>query len=148
MLLFLAVIPALAYPLQLVLPGFKHKGRKGQRDLAIILSCIGYTAGVVVGYLTKADARVQLVYNTYLISVLVLLFLNCFHIRASGHACSVVGPLLFLCCYGRYEGISPCIIVAMAVVWSSLVLKRHTVRELVLGGAASTVTFVIMNALL
>lgn len=144
-LLFLAVIPALAYPLQPILPGFRGKGRSGQRKLAMILSCAGYVAGVIVGYAMRVGSEVQMIFNTYLLSVFVLVLLNCFHVRASGHACSVSGPLLFLCVYGHYTVILPCVLIAGMVTWSSLVLKRHTVKELILGASVSVTSFVLMR---
>lgn len=142
---FLAAIPTLAYLLQPILPGFRGKGRSGQRKLAMILSCIGYTAGVIVGYSVGVGSDVQMIYNTYLLSVIILAILNCFHIHASGHACSVSGPLLFLCVYGHYFVIVPCVLIAAAVVWSSLVLKRHTVKELSLGASVSMSSFLLMS---
>ncbi len=147
-LLFLAVIPALAYALQPIVPGFRHKGRSGQRTLAIILSCVGYTAGVITGYAMRMSNEVKLIFNTYFLSVVVLVALNCFHVRASGHACSVAGPLIFLVFYGHYFMILPCVLIAVAVVWSSLWLKRHTVKELMLGFTVSTVSFFFVNWLL
>ncbi|MBE6672722.1 MAG: hypothetical protein E7599_04290 [Ruminococcaceae bacterium] len=147
-ILFLAVIPALAYPLQPILPGFRGKGRAGQRRLAMILSCIGYIAGVVTGYAVNVGVQVQMIFNTYLLSVLILVLLNCFHVHASGHACSVSGPLLFLCVYGHYFVIIPCVVIAAMVVWSSLSLKRHTVKELALGASVSMGSFVIMNVIM
>ena len=147
-LLYLAVIPALAYILQPLIPALRHKGRSGQRTLAMILSVVGYLAGVITGYAMKVGSEVQLIYNTYLLSVIVLVLFNCFHIRASGHACSVAGPLIFLCVYGHYFIIPVCILIAVAVVWSSLVLKRHTVKDMIFGAAVSTLSFVCMNAIL
>lgn len=43
-LLFLTVLPAISYPLQPIMPYFKHQGREGQRNLAIIAANIGYIA--------------------------------------------------------------------------------------------------------
>jgi hypothetical protein len=45
--LSLMIIPVLAYPLQNVIPGFKGKGRDGQRKLAFIFTLFGYLAGTM-----------------------------------------------------------------------------------------------------
>lgn len=141
---YLAIIPALAYILQPIIPVLRDKGRSGQRILAMILSVLGYSAGVVTGYVTGVGNEVQLIYNTYLLSVVVLVIFNCFDIRASGHACSVAGPLIFLGMYGHYFVIPFCVGITVLVVWSSLVLNRHTVKELILGALVSTLSLVCM----
>ena len=41
-IVFLAVIPTLAYPLQPIMPGFKGKGRDGQRKLAFVTTTLAY----------------------------------------------------------------------------------------------------------
>jgi len=146
--LFLAVIPLLAYLLQPFIPYFFQKGRSGQRALAIIVSCVGYTAGAVTGYISGVGREIQLIYNTYLLSVIVLTLFNCFHVRVSGHACSVSGPLVFLCYYGHIAFILPCILIACCVIWSSLTLKRHTARDLIAGASVSVLSFFIMNMIM
>lgn len=147
-LLYLAVIPALAYFVQPLVPGLRHKGRSGQRTLAMILSVTGYFSGVVTGYVTGVGRDVQLIYNTYLLSVIILVVLNCLHVRASGHACSVMGPLIFLCIYGHYFIIPVCIVIGAAVTWSSLLLRRHTVRDLIFGASVSTLSLVCMQLIM
>lgn len=47
-MLFLGVLPLLAYPLQKYIPVYKDKGREGQRNLAIILAA---AAGMVLAVL-------------------------------------------------------------------------------------------------
>ena len=144
-LLFLAVIPALAYLLQPMIPCFARKENAGMRKLAMILSAIGYPTGVVMGYAFEMGGQVQLIFNTYLLSLIILIIFNLLKIRASGHACSVSGPLLFLCVYGHYFVILPCLLISAAVVWSSLTLKRHTVKELLLGASVSMGSFLVMQ---
>lgn len=134
LLLLLGIVPVLAYPLQLLLPGWKAKGREGQRKLAFILSIAGYTAAMAVGYGMHVSNDLQLICNTYFISVVLLAILNkLFHVRASGHACSMTGPLVFLIYYIGWIYLPISLIVAAAVIWSSLYLKRHTVKDLILG---------------
>lgn len=131
---FLGIVPILAYPLQPVLPKFKDKGREGQRKLAFILSIAGYLLAVIIGYFMGVGSNLQFIYNTYLISVILLTIINKgFHIRASGHACSATGPLLFLVYLFGFKAIVPCIIVGSLTIWASLTLKRHTKKDIAMG---------------
>lgn len=141
-LLYLGIIPVLAYPLQPFIPGFKGQGREGQRSLAFILTLVGYVLAVVTGYLIGANDNLQLIYITYVISVILLTVMNkILHIRASGHACSVTGPLIFLIYFTGWKALLPCIVVGAGSVWSSLKLKRHTAKELTLGSLICVLSF-------
>jgi hypothetical protein len=143
--LSLMIIPVLAYPLQNVIPGFKGKGRDGQRKLAFIFTLFGYLAGAVIGYLTHVTADLQFVLNAYLLSVLILIFFNkVLHIRASGHGCSVTGPLVLLIYFIGPVVILPCIMLACAVVWSSVLLKRHKPSDLAFGGLSVIISCAIL----
>lgn len=142
MLVLLGIVPILAYPLQAVLPGWKEKGREGQRKLAFVLSIIGYTAAMAAGYLMNVSKELQLICNTYFISVVLLTVCNkLLHIRASGHACSMTGPLVFLIYFIGWQYFPVSLIVAAAVIWSSLYLKRHTVKDLILGILVCLIAF-------
>lgn len=44
----LGIFPVLAYPLQKILPKYRHQGREGQRNLALILNLAGYTAALIL----------------------------------------------------------------------------------------------------
>lgn len=143
--LSLMIIPVLAYPLQNVIPGFKGKGRDGQRKLAFIFTLFGYLAGAIIGYLTHVTADLQFVLNAYLLSVLILIFFNkVLHIRASGHGCSVTGPLVLLIYFIGPVVILPCIMLACAVVWSSVLLKRHKPSDLAFGGLSVIISCAIL----
>jgi hypothetical protein len=143
--LSLMIIPVLAYPLQNVIPGFKGKGRDGQRKLAFIFTLFGYLAGTIIGYLTHVTADLQFVLNAYLLSVLILIFFNkVLHIRASGHGCSVTGPLVLLIYFIGPVVILPCIMLACAVVWSSVLLKRHKPSDLAFGGLSVIISCAIL----
>ncbi|NLK95939.1 MAG: hypothetical protein GX275_12270 [Clostridiales bacterium] len=51
---------------------------------------------------------------------------------------------MILICY--FEGIKyliPCIILFAGVVWSSLTLKRHLLKDLLIGGLCPMVSFII-----
>lgn len=132
-LLFLAVFPLLAYPLQPFLPKFRDAGRRGQRKLAIIMAVVGYILGVLYALYVRAGHELLLVYLGYLLSgSLIALFNKTFAIRASGHACGVAGPIAFL-----YVFFGPCalwgLIVLALVYWASLRMKRHTLSQLLWG---------------
>ena len=139
----LALIPTLAYPLQPIIPGFKGKGRDGQRALAFVTSAIGYITGFAYALISRATNEFKFIVTAYLLSVVLLLIFNkIFHLKASGHACGVLGPLLFAVYFMGWVWAIPCAVIAVAVVWSSIVLGRHTPRDLCLGGACAIASFV------
>ena len=137
-LVFLVLIPLAAYPLSYAVPTLRKKGRKAQRDLAFALSFTGYGAAVTYGLITHVESPLLLIFLTYFLSVLGLLFFNLvLKKRASGHACSTMGPLVFLVYFIGPYGLPVCILVAVLVVWSSLFLKSHTTSELIFGAASA-----------
>ena len=130
---FLTVLPLLAYPLQKVFPGWKEKGRSGQRSLAILMAVAGYIAGILYAVAAAVPEGMLLVYLAYLFSgCLILLFNKGLKIKASGHACGVAGPLALLVCL-----LGPAALLGLpvlgAVYWASLRMGRHTWKELILG---------------
>ncbi len=146
-ILFIGILPVLSYPLQPVLPYFKHKGREGQRNLAIIFSVLGYILGCVLALCFGAPKdTVLFIYLDYLISgVLIALFNKVFKLRASGHACGLVGPvamiLYFSITRAHYYMLIPAgvgLLLTVPVFISSIKMKRHTFPQL-LGGSAITV---------
>ena len=141
----LALIPTLAYPLQPIIPGFKGKGRDGQRALAFVTSAVGYIVGFVYAFISGATADFKFIIASYLLSVVLLLIFNklC-GLKASGHACGVLGPLLFAVYFMGWWWALPCAVIAAAVVWSSISLSRHTPKELCLGGACALAAFASM----
>lgn len=142
----LAVIPALAYPLQPIIPGFKGKGRDGQRGLAFVTSALGYIVGFAYAYISHATNEFKFIIAAYLLSVILLLVFNkIFHLKASGHACGVLGPLLFAVYFLGPVWVIPCSIVAVGVAWSSIALSRHTPRDLCLGGICALTAFITMG---
>jgi MFS family permease len=131
--IFLTVFPVLAYPLQPYIKKFKDKGREGQRNLAIITGVSGYLLGILCAIILNAPKAVWLIYLTYFISgVGIALFNKVLKIRASGHACGVVGPMaLLVLLVGKKALVG--IILLVSVYWASLRMKRHTVSQLVWG---------------
>ena len=134
-LFFLTVLPTLAYPLQKYIPHFKDKGRDGQRTLAMSFSFAGYLLGTITVYVTSAPLQLKLIYMEYLLCGAAMLLLNkCFHLKASGHACGIVGPVILLLYFGLYI---PAIIgtaLIVPVYISSIRTKQHTAPQL-LGGS-------------
>lgn len=142
-LLLLGVVPILAYPLQKVIPAFKEKGRAGQRKLAFITNLIGYTAAFLWALISKAEDGLLLICSTYFFSVVLLTICNVLHFKASGHASSFTGPLLVLVYALGWKVIVPCVLVAVAIIWSSIELKRHTMKQLLAGIGVCMASFAI-----
>lgn len=146
----LVVLPTLAYPLQHWISYFRDKGREGQRNLAIYITFLGYFLGAVYGILTNATLMLQMIFDTYLISVILLLILNkVFNIKGSGHSCSITGCCVFLY---FYTGMSIYFIfmlgMLLLVYWASLSTKRHSFIQLLLGSGLCVIGFYITNLLL
>ncbi len=141
MLIFLGIFPVLAYPLQKIIPKFRREGRNGQRKLAFVTNVIGYTAAFVWSFANKENRGIMLICSTYFFSVCILAVCNMLHFKASGHACSATGPIIFLLYFIGKKTIGPLVIVASAIIWSSLELKRHTVPQLVGGIAVCIIAF-------
>ena len=141
MILFIAVFPSLAYLLQPFLPGFKEKGREGQRELAFFTSVLGYLCGVIFAIVTRAPSIIHIICWSYLLSVGLLTLVNkTTPVKASGHACGVAGPL---CALIYYFGIIalPVTVVFILMAWSSIKLKRHGCFDIIFGGATSVTAF-------
>lgn len=140
----LMLVPILSYPIAAVIPSLKAKGRDGQRNAGFVTSIIGYTAVFIYGLLANVSMDLMLIYTTYFLSVIVLALINkVFKHRASGHACSIVGPLILTVYFAGWIYLLPCTIILALVIWSSLYLKRHTKTELFWGGFSSTLSFII-----
>ncbi|MFA6940682.1 MAG: hypothetical protein WCQ54_06810 [Clostridiaceae bacterium] len=135
--IYLTVLPILAYPMQKILPKFKDKGRDGQRKLAFIMVVLGYTLGIISALILKAPKNYLTIYLGYFLSGIILTLINkLLKIKASGHACGVMGPVL-ICIYfiGKYSWLF--LLLIPIVFWSRLTMGRHTLRELLLGTSVS-----------
>lgn len=149
-IIFLVALPTLAYPLQLCIPYFRNKGREGQRNLAIYMTFLGYFLGVMYGILTNATLMLQMIFDTYFVSVMLLLILNkVFNIKASGHSCSITGCCLFLYFYtGAGIYFIFMLVMLLLVYWASLNTKRHSFIQLLLGSGLCVIGFYVTNLLL
>ena len=134
-ILFLGLVPVLAYPIQKLLPS-KGEVREEQRNIAFILTFTGYLTALICSIAGNCGRELRYIIVSYFISMSLLVFFNkVLHVRASGHACSVTGTLYFLSFFLGRAAIIPCLGIAIAVVWSSLHLKRHTIKEIFWGSA-------------
>lgn len=132
---FIALLPVLAYPLQLIIPPFKHQGREGQRNLAFIMCNLGYIFSVLYAIIFKAGAPVTTMLVTYLLSGMTLLFVNkLFKFKASGHSCGLLGPLTALVYFVSPYCLPAGIALLGLALWSSVYMKRHTVMQFIVGG--------------
>jgi hypothetical protein len=75
-MLFLVLVPTIAYPLSGIIPKLKAKGRAGQRTLAFGFSLVGYCAALVYGLVAHVGRGVLLIYLAYFISVVMLVIFN------------------------------------------------------------------------
>jgi hypothetical protein len=141
-LLGLTVLPILAYPVAYAIPAYRKKGREVQRSMAMYFSTVGYVAVFVYGLLTDVGVGLMHIYAGYLFSVVIILVSNkVFKVRVSGHACSVSGPLVFSGYFLGSWGIAVGAVCWVAILWASLVMKRHTVKEFLLGTLTCLVAF-------
>ena len=140
-ILFLGILPILSYPLQRFIPYYKDKGREGQRSLAIVFSVAGYILGCVLALIFQAPLNTVLfIYLDYLISgVLIAIFNKLLHLKASGHACGIVGPVAMLAYWGLYIPAAIGAVLTVFVFISSIKMKRHTFLQLV-GGSLITLS--------
>lgn len=142
-ILLLVIIPVLAYPLQSVIPTFKDKGRDGQRKLAFIMSLLSYTAMMLYGIIAKVSPDMLLICLTYFLTVIILTLSNKLHIKSSGHAASCTSPLVFFVYYFSWRAFFPSILIFLVILWSSLVTKRHTIKEFLVGSVICVISFTI-----
>lgn len=130
----LAVLPTLGYPLQKYIPYFKDRGRNGQRTLAMLFSATGYLLGIILGLATSSPRELMCVYLEYLLCGVAMLVLNrIFKIKASGHACGIIGPVILLLYFRLCIPAAIGLVLTLPVYSSSLKTKRHTASELAVG---------------
>lgn len=140
--LFLTVVPLLAYPLSRLLPKYRVKGREGQRNLALVMNLASYAGALLYGLITGVSKGLELIFMVYFLSVLILIVFNkVIGIRASGHASSLAGPLLMSVYFIGGESILPCVLIFGAIAWSSMTLNRHTLKELGFGILSTVLAF-------
>ncbi len=141
-------IPLLAYPFSRILMPKKEK-REAQRNLALILSAVGYFIGLIGCFILKPGKVTMVFFSSYCISIVLLLLLNkLLHFKASGHACSTTTPAVLLPWQlNAFWGIVG-IAIVVSVYFSSIKLKRHTFPQLLVGTACSSLALVISIVLI
>ena len=145
-LVLLCAVPTLAYPLQRFIPGFRDRGREGQRTLAMIFSFSGYLLGVAVAFIFRAPLELKLIYLEYFLCGVGMIAINkVFKIKASGHACGIVGPVIMLSYFGLYIPAALIgILLILPVFIASVKTKQHTVPQLIGGSAIPAVVLGIL----
>lgn len=143
---FLGILPILGYPLQKYILYFKKKGREGQRSLAMIFCVTGYLIGTFTVFATNASSELCIIYLEYLCSgIIMIVFNKGFHLRASGHACGIVAPVLLFIYFNMFI---PAVIGGLFVIpvlISSLKTKRHTMPQLLGGCLISAVCLIVIK---
>lgn len=143
MIALLGLVPALAYVLSGLIPKVKQQGREGQRKLAFVTNLAGYSIALLWAILTNVRKELLLICLTYFISVVLLTICNKrFHFRASGHASSFTGPLILMIYFLGWKVIIPSFLIAALIIWSSIYLKRHTIKELAGGMLVNILAFI------
>ncbi len=138
---FLTILPVLAYPVARLIPALKKRGRETERDVAIVFSICGYIGGMTVSVLggTLFERRL---FSIYLVSCVVLFVCNLLHLKVSGHTCGISGPIAL-----ASITISPWwllgYLLLVPVIWSSIVLKRHTLIQLLSGAIVPIVAIAL-----
>ena len=144
-LFFLTVLPVLAYPVSVLIPPLRRKGRDGQRNLAIVFSVLGYIGGFLFTLLAGGTGTEKVLFGTYLISGSVLAVCTCLHYKASGHACGCSGPVamlsVFICPWFLFG-----YLLITPIFWSSVKLKRHTVSQLLVGSVIPVLAMLVCCA--
>ena len=138
----LGLFPVLAYAVWAVIPGFRKRGRVMQRRLAFVFSLIGYVGTFVYGRAAFVSRELKLIHMCYLLSAVILAVLNyIFKIKASGHACSVTGPLALSIYFIGWAALGPCLVIEAASFWASLRTRRHTSMQLISGILTALASF-------
>lgn len=138
----LGFFPVLAYVFCAIVPVLKKGGRDTQRRLAFLFTFLGYLVAWMYGYIWDLPEELILIYDTYFLSVILLLFLNfVVKIKASGHACSVSGPLVLSIYYIGAALILPCLLIEVVSFWASMKTKRHTLKQLIIGAVVAVAAF-------
>ena len=136
----IVIFPVLAYPVSLLAPALREKGREGQRNLAFIFSAAGYVLTFLYALQPGRSDAFRLITLIYVLSVAMLLFFNkLLHIRASGHSCSVSGPMIACLLFFGAKCLLPCLVLYGLSLWSSVVTRRHTAGEFLMGSFANLV---------
>lgn len=143
----LTILPLLAYPMQPVIPKFKDKGRDGQRDLAIVFAVVGYVIGTIYCLLFSKSREMLYIFLSYFVSGVLIFVSTALHLKASGHACGIIGPMM-LAAFLHISWWWVYIPLYVIVMIASIKMKRHTPREFILGGLYPAIVTVAFSFIL
>lgn len=130
----LGILPIISYPIQRKFHLIKGESREAERKLAFVFCIGGYIIGAIICLFFNIPSLQKLLYMTYFFSgVIMILFNFVLKIRASGHMCGVAGPIAVAIYLFGWQYIFLFIILLGLVWWSSIKLKRHERRELIVG---------------
>ena len=147
--LYLGILPLLAYPLQAVTPHFKDKGRDGQRTLAMLFAVAGYIFCLITNLFAGATNGMWIICLEYLLSgILILVFNKGLHIKLSAHGCGSAGPIFLLLYFGLYIPASLMAVVTVFAYVASVKAKHHTVMQLIGGSAVSISLLFVLSSIL
>lgn len=142
-LVLLTLVPVSAYLLKFAIPAIRVRGRDGERKLAFIMAVTGYLAGVLVFMILHGPWVIFILFCTYFISGFTLLLLNRYvHIKASGHACGLAGPITFLICLAGGSSWYTALLVPL-VFWARIKLGRHDLKELIIGSLTGIIPAIL-----
>lgn len=137
LIVLLGIIPILSYPINKIFKG----DRKKERKLAFVFTFLSYGAGFIYALLANIDNHIKFIYYVYFFSVILLAILNIFFTNASGHMASLTG-LVFLSFNSiGYYTLLYTIPIYLITFLSSIKLKRHTAKELLLGTLTIVVSY-------
>jgi len=145
-ILFFTIIPISAYIVARIVPKFKAGGREKERKLAFVFGIFGYVLGNLSLLAMKKPTKAMIgLYLSYLISSLILAFINkVLKFKASGHACGITGPIVAINFIAGLKMLFLALLIPL-VMWSRLALKRHDIKQLIVGAATSFfVTLIVM----
>lgn len=139
----LCILPVLAYPIERKFHIIKGDTRKGERSLAVIFSVIGYIIALTLAFILKTPRLEKVLLLTYFISgVMIAIYSFIFKDNASGHMCGLTGPIAMLVyLYGwwfLFLGI-----IMIAVIWSTLKLKRHNIHQIIVGSIIPIIALIV-----
>lgn len=142
-LFFLALFPVLSYPFCFAIPKLRKKGRELQRNVAFVFTGIAYTAGFVYARIAGISVHQKFIFTVYFFSFLLLLLATLTKIKSSAHACSCVGPIVLCACYLGLIAIFIGVLFYIVIFWASVVSKRHTVLQFILGTLTAFITITV-----
>lgn len=138
----IVILPMLPYPISLVWKKAETTPREMQRSLAFAFTLLGHTAALAYGFIKSLGRELMLVYWTYFLSIILLFVFNkLLHIRASAHGAGMAGAFFLMPWLLGPVWWLPCAVIVAAVCWSSLLLERHTAKELVFGACCGGLSF-------